>query len=135
MVDPPPFPLGVAEVVKEVLMAVYLEYLTGVAASCQVGNVTVEIAPTVPTLSLDNLIVKGNMRPPPHRVSLRWSDDAGKSYSNKVEQTLGDIGMLDVDVQFRRLGMARSRVFEISWSMGAPSALCGAFVQANIGET
>lgn len=66
-------------------------------------------------------------RPPV--VLLRFSDDKGASYSNPLEQSLGAGGQYNTSIQFRRLGLARDRVFELSWSMAAKTALNGAFVE------
>ena len=65
----------------------------------------------------------------PPTVSLRWSDDRGYSWSNAIEQSLGLTGESLTNVQWRRLGIARDRVFELSWSIPAKTALNGAFVQ------
>ena len=56
------------------------------------------------------------------QVSLRWSDNAGRSYGEAVEQSLGDTGEYLTSVQFNRLGLARDRVYEFSWS--APMKTC-----------
>lgn len=62
-------------------------------------------------------------------VALRWSDDRGRTYSNKVEQSLGNTGRYLTNVSWNRLGMARDRVFELSWSSNAVTALNGAFIE------
>lgn len=61
-------------------------------------------------------------------ISLRWSDDRGRSWSNPVLQQLGQVGQYKTQPQWRRLGMARDRVFELSWSVNAKTALNGAYV-------
>jgi hypothetical protein len=61
-------------------------------------------------------------------LSLRWSDDRGSSWSNYITQPLGAVGQFLQSIQFRRLGMARDRVFELSWSSNVMTALNGAFV-------
>lgn len=67
----------------------------------------------------------GNSTP----VFLRWSDTKGKSWSNPIQSDLGKEGEYLRSVQFQRLGMARDRVFELSWSTPAKTALNGAFLQ------
>jgi len=62
-------------------------------------------------------------------ISLRWSDDYGRTYSNAMEQSLGNVGEYLTSVQYNRLGMARDRVFEISWSSPMKTALNGAYIQ------
>lgn len=64
----------------------------------------------------------------PH-VSLRWSDNRGKSYGNRIEQSLGQTGQYLTSVQYNRLGYARDRVFELSWTVDAKTALQGAFIE------
>jgi hypothetical protein len=63
------------------------------------------------------------------QVRLRWSDDRGATWGNYLSSTLGKVGEFLTSVQFQRLGMARHRVFEISWSANVATALNGAFVQ------
>lgn len=62
-------------------------------------------------------------------VNLRWSDDRGRSYGNMVAQSMGATGESLVSVQWRRCGVARDRVFELSWSGAVATALNGAFVE------
>jgi hypothetical protein len=61
-------------------------------------------------------------------VSLRWSDDRGASWGNAITQPIGAVGQFNQNIQFRRLGMSRDRVFELSWSAPVMTALNGAFV-------
>lgn len=63
-------------------------------------------------------------------VFLRWSDTRGVSWGNAVQRSLGKEGQYIKSVQWRRLGMARDRVFEISWSAPVKTALLGAWVDA-----
>ena len=62
------------------------------------------------------------------QISLSWSDDKGRSYSNPVMQTMGKIGDYKAVPSWNRLGMARDRVFKLSWSTNVVTALNGAFV-------
>jgi hypothetical protein len=66
-------------------------------------------------------------------VSLRWSDDRGHTYGNPIMQSAGSAGEYLTSLQFQRLGMARDRVFEISWSTPAKRVLQGAWVDATSG--
>lgn len=61
-------------------------------------------------------------------MSLLWSDDKGKTYSNPVEQSLGSIGEYLTTPSWNRLGQARDRVFKIIWSADVITACNGAFV-------
>lgn len=67
--------------------------------------------------------------PSPPMVSLRWSDNRGRSYGNKIEQSLGSGGQYLTTLQWNRLGYARDRVFELSWSAPTQTALQGAFIE------
>lgn len=61
-------------------------------------------------------------------VHLRYSDDAGASWSNKLEEYLGREGEFSNNLQWNRLGTARFRVWEISWSTPTLTALTGVFI-------
>lgn len=63
------------------------------------------------------------------KVYLRWSDDRGVSYGNAIDNTLGKTGQYGVNMQYQRLGLARDRVFELSWSIPAKTALNGAYIR------
>lgn len=71
----------------------------------------------------------------PPMVSLRMSDTRGASYGNPVLQSLGAAGQYDATPTWNRLGMARDRVFEISWSVPMRTALNGAFVDLQVGQS
>ena len=62
-------------------------------------------------------------------VSLRWSDTRGASWGNAITSSLGAAGEYLTSIQFQRLGIARDRVFELSWAANSMTALNGAFVQ------
>lgn len=68
-------------------------------------------------------------------IRLRYSDTKGASWSGAISSTLGARGDYLRDCQFLRLGMARSRVFELSWSASCPTALNGAYIQVQRAET
>lgn len=65
----------------------------------------------------------------PPLLSLRWSDDRGRTYGNPVIQSIGAGGDFLKQISYWRLGMARDRVFEVSWSSNVKTALNGAFVE------
>jgi hypothetical protein len=67
-------------------------------------------------------------------VLLRWSDTKGRSWGNPISGGIGATGEYLRCIQFQRLGYARDRVFELSWSAKCKTALNGAFLdvkQAN----
>lgn len=72
--------------------------------------------------------ITGGTSSDPPMVSLRWSDDKGFTYGNAVMQSMGATGQYIATPQWQRLGLARDRVFELSWSANADTALNGAWV-------
>lgn len=88
-----------------------------------------------PYLSMDDVTVTTIPHVGDCRLALRWSDDRGHSWGNPVMQNMGDKGVYRRSMQYQRLGMARDRVFELSWSCAAPTALLGAFVEADTRAT
>lgn len=71
----------------------------------------------------------------PPLVSLRWSDDRGKTYGNALEQNLGAQGQFLTQLSWNRMGMARGRVYELFWSTPVVTALNGAWVDADPAAT
>jgi hypothetical protein len=71
----------------------------------------------------------------PPSISLRWSDTKGQDWGNPVLQSVGKQGAFLTNVQWRRLGMARDRVYEVTWSLNGEVALNGAFVEFESAET
>ncbi len=62
-------------------------------------------------------------------VSLRWSDNAGRSYGEAVIQSLGETGGYIASLQWNRLGLARDRVYEASWSAPVKTSIQGAYLE------
>lgn len=61
---------------------------------------------------------------------LEWSDDRGVTWGNPVLQSMGQTGQYLTSMQWQRLGMARSRVFRLSWSAAIKTALLSAAIEA-----
>lgn len=61
-------------------------------------------------------------------LTLRFSDDRGATWSSAIQQNMGAEGEYIASVEFMRLGMARDRIFELSWSGNCKTALNGAFI-------
>lgn len=68
-------------------------------------------------------------------IYLRWSDTRGKSWGNPVGQSLGRKGQYLTQPSWNRLGQARDRVYELSWSDNAEVVLNGAFVEGQKGKS
>lgn len=77
----------------------------------------------------------GQATAPGASVNLRWSDTRGITYGNPVAQSLGDPGEYLTQPQWNRLGMARDRVFELSWTAPAKTALNGAWITFSKSES
>ena len=71
----------------------------------------------------------------PPQASLRWSDDAGVTFGNAVMQSIGASGEYITSPQWQRLGMARDRIFELSWSVDADVAIAGAWINYKAAAT
>jgi hypothetical protein len=63
-------------------------------------------------LGLANLLVVNNVTTYPQAM-LRWSNDGGSTWSNEHWVTIGQLGRYKNRAIWRRLGMARDRVFEV----------------------
>lgn len=61
-------------------------------------------------------------------ISLRWSDDRGRTWSDPVLMPIGASGEFFTTPTWRRLGVARYRTFELFWSVDAEISVQGAFV-------
>jgi hypothetical protein len=68
-------------------------------------------------------------------AALRWSDTRGASWNDPIYQSLGRTGEFFKIAQWRRLGLARDRVFELSWTLDALTGLNGAFVDITQAQT
>jgi hypothetical protein len=67
-------------------------------------------------------------------VSLSWSDDRGRHFGNPVSTSLGGLGDTLTSLQWQRLGMARDRIFKLTWSTVAPCALQGAWITYDLAD-
>jgi hypothetical protein len=68
-------------------------------------------------------------------VTLQVSDDRGRTFWNAPTQSLGRVGEYLVQPQWRQLGLARDRVFQVSWSEGVFTSLQGAWLDVTPSET
>lgn len=75
----------------------------------------------------------GNAEEADPHVTLRWSDNGGRTWSASLVRSLGKIGEYDTRPRFNRCGMGRDRVFEIMTTAKAKIVLQGAFVEATGG--
>jgi hypothetical protein len=71
---------------------------------------------------------------PANLISLRWSNDRGHTFGNPVTQSIGETGDYLTSLQWQRLGLARDRVWELSWSVPMLTVLQGAWIDATRGD-
>lgn len=64
---------------------------------------------------------------------IRWSDDGGNSWSNEYRAKIGKIGNRKNRVIWRRLGMARDRVYEVRITDPVKTVLIGAEIDIEAG--
>lgn len=68
----------------------------------------------------------------PAQVSLRWSDDRGRTFGNALLQQAGAPGEYLTQPQWLGMGIARDRIFELSHNIAGPAALNGAWIDAEV---
>jgi len=68
-------------------------------------------------------------------MSLRWSDDAGHSWSNWRSCTIGKIGQYKAMARWDMLGVARNRVWEIRVTDPVKVVILGSVVNIEEGLT
>ena len=61
-------------------------------------------------------------------ITLTYSDNGGGDWSNPISQEFAAKGEHDKVYQYQRLGIARDRVFEVSFVVDRPFAINGAWV-------
>ena len=72
----------------------------------------------------------------PYNVTLSWSDDRGHTFPYSVSLPLTDAqGDYLTSIQARQLGLARDRVFRVTWTAPVATALNGLWVDVDMLET
>ena len=69
------------------------------------------------------------------QAMLRWSNDGGSTWSNEHWTTIGKIGAYKNRAIWRRLGMARDRVFEVVVTDPVKAVIISANLKASEGES
>jgi len=72
---------------------------------------------------------------PGPKIMLRWSNSRGQSWDVTLVQSLGSAGQYLVSPSWKRLGYARDRVWELSWTAPCKTALNGAWVDLRMMKT
>jgi len=65
---------------------------------------------------------------------LRWSNDGGSTWSNEHWTTIGAVGRYKNRAIWRRLGMARDRIFEVSMTDPVKAVIVSANLKASSGD-
>lgn len=65
-------------------------------------------------------------------ITLRYSDDKGRTYSSDILQHGGEEGEYLTVPTWRGLGIARDRVFEVEYAFNGPAAMNGAWVEGTV---
>jgi hypothetical protein len=68
------------------------------------------------------------------QAMLRWSNDGGSTWSREYWVTIGQLGKYKNRAIWRRLGMARDRVFEVSISDPVNAVIVSANLKATAGD-
>lgn len=68
------------------------------------------------------------------KMMLRYSDDAGRTYSNRRESTMGKIGETLARCRWNRLGRGRNRVWEVSITDPVKRIITGAYCVLGMGS-
>jgi hypothetical protein len=68
------------------------------------------------------------------QAMLRWSNDGGSTWSNEFWTPIGALGKYTNRAIWRRLGMARDRVFEVSMTDPVNAVIVSANLKSSAGE-
>lgn len=68
-------------------------------------------------------------------LNMRYSDDAGHTWSDPRQTSLGNQGEYLTTPQFQQLGMTRDRVYELFWAANMKTALLAAYLDAEEAES
>lgn len=69
------------------------------------------------------------------QITLRWSDDKGRTWGNGLEMPLGKAGGFADLIKYQRLGQSRNRVFQLEWNADAFVAVQGGYVDLEVSES
>ena len=65
---------------------------------------------------------------------LRFSDDAGNTWSNEIQASIGDMGDYRVKVEFTCLGQSRHRIYELKITDPIKRHITGAWLNMRVGK-
>lgn len=112
-------------------------YITRIRQACYIANSSAYVFHRL--FQLDCTVGTGrisddiSVRNP--RVMLDWSDDGGKTWSNKLSREVGAVGKYKTQVRWNRLGKARNRIYRITFTDPVEFKISGAFVDISTETT
>lgn len=86
------------------------------------------------TVKLDIETGRGTSDYPDPQVSLAWSDNGGKTWSNPIYRNLGALGEYNTEVFFKQLGRSKHRIYKITHTDKTYFALLGGYVEVHSGQ-
>lgn len=99
----------------------------------QIEDVRVEHSRLVLDMAVGNIVDTTPDNEP--LISLRYSDDYGRTWGNPRTYGLGATGQYNRSILFTQLGQARNRVYEVYWNTNAMTALNGGYAWMQPSET
>ena len=109
----------------------FATYLGDTYAIASTQTLTIPYASTF-ILGTSNLIDTNTTTNP--QAMLRWSNDGGSTWSTEHWASIGSIGRYKNRAIWRRLGMARDRIFEVSISDPVKAVIVSANLKASSGD-
>ncbi len=76
----------------------------------------------------------GNANDNSPQIMLRWSDDGGYTWSNEYWRGMGAVGEYSKQVQWRKLGRSRDRIYEITVSDAVNPVIINAYANLSPSE-
>jgi hypothetical protein len=128
----------VSDLQRQYFDELQIQFQPGVGLS---GNTTNNNSPTnaVAGLAVAGLAIAGTgqvytigSNP---KAMLRWSNDGGSTWSNEHWTDIGNIGKYKNRAIWRRLGMARDRIFEVVVTDPVKAVIISANLKASEGES
>lgn len=68
------------------------------------------------------------------KITMDYSDNGGKTWSNFREISIGKVGEYNTRTIFRKLGMARNRIYRIQGASETEINISGAFIEGRLGR-
>lgn len=76
----------------------------------------------------------GDNPTPSPQIGLSWSNDGGRTYTNSIYRSFGNVGNYKTEVFFRQLGRSKNRTFKIFTAEKVKCVLLGGWVEIHSGN-